>query len=247
MTQAIEWGAEIATNGVKPEWLGDEDVLQWVNDMNMGPFSNEGWSYWLSNDPAVAGKMGWDGIRAIRLPASHEYYTATSKGFEYWPGGDEAPSDWTGEGEVLFRDGTTGIYDGYLWDHTEEKADIIGYKKKDSAVSDIEDCWLEVARTNIYKDTQWNDNEDAWTLDYIKSNANEPFSQAIYQLAAMYKQYEPHRKPVDPDVLAVREIYSCLCNVPNEIEMIDLILEGKLDNTSDFQAALAAFKKHKGT
>lgn len=63
---------------------------------------------------------------------------AESKGFIYWPGGDEPPVDWDG-GPYLCRDG--GIYHmrGYDWQHgtrawsATADWDCIGYKRRAQA------------------------------------------------------------------------------------------------------------------
>lgn len=89
----IEWGAEIAVNGVRPEWLRDEDkiIVRWGDAT--GIESRRGaWRPSLI-DQRISETTGWDSVYAIRLPATHPYYLATSRGFTYWPGGENAPED----------------------------------------------------------------------------------------------------------------------------------------------------------
>ena len=97
----IVWGEPIEVNGVRPEWLRDDDKLSIVWD-------NDG--LWLNSTSKT--HYEWDDlcvpdrVTAIRLPASHPYYTVQrynakhGTSFVYWPGGDAAPADWDG-GDVL--------------------------------------------------------------------------------------------------------------------------------------------------
>lgn len=124
-----EWGAEIEVNGVRPDWLRDDDRV----------FTERGWS---CKDEYTTGDItNWFPGKAIRLPADHPYYTATEKGFTYWPGGDAAPADWDG-GDVLLDDGE--ISSGYSkpsvgWKRTTKDLKSngirrpIGYRRKPEA------------------------------------------------------------------------------------------------------------------
>lgn len=62
---------------------------------------------------------------------------AESKGFKYWPGGDSAPEDWTGEG-VLFRNGRVNAGTS-TWKHHSSGGnwDVIGYRPKGISSNDI--------------------------------------------------------------------------------------------------------------
>ena len=122
---------EIKIDGKRPDWLkGDEKIgivwahMRWDN----------------LNTPADCVR-GWeDSVAAIMLRADHPYYAATSNGFTYWPGGENAPDDWDG-GEVLLRD-----HDGLCppagivtWERLEYSSDIIGYRKRAEPVQNDDD------------------------------------------------------------------------------------------------------------
>jgi hypothetical protein len=95
---SIEWGDPIAVDGERPEWLRATEPFQWRLE-GTADFNEESDNEsWFDKD-----RM-WTLPTAIRLPASHPYYLATSRGFTYWPGGNSAPDDWDG-GEVLWTDG----------------------------------------------------------------------------------------------------------------------------------------------
>ena len=114
-----EWGDPIPVDGKRPEWLRDDDWVR-MGDTNLTARS---WSF--------------DGSHPhFRLLASHPYYLATSRGFTYWPGGDEAPADWDG-GEVFFVNREAQSYP-YLApsDWAADRpgiARIIGYHRKPEA------------------------------------------------------------------------------------------------------------------
>lgn len=101
MTDKIEWGPEIAVNGVRPDWLGDTDKIQW-NDCRGY------WGRWMVYGFVLAADVGWQNITAIKLPADHPAYTVQAwneahpdeEPFVPWCGGGEAPGDWDG-GDVL--------------------------------------------------------------------------------------------------------------------------------------------------
>ena len=122
----MEFGPEIAADngGTKLPWLDDEDEVMcyWSPETHSGPY-------------LVHYVKGWNADFRIRLPADHPYYLATSKGFQYWPGGDVAPGDWDG-GAVLLRHGVEGM--GINWSRDqygrgEEQTDIIGYRRAEQA------------------------------------------------------------------------------------------------------------------
>lgn len=119
----IVWGDPIEVNGVRPDWLRDGDKVNpaWHCD---GEISEYG--YEVKDNRKI---VRVEKLAHIRLPATHAYYTATSRGFTYWPGGDSAPQDWDG-GEVLLESGEIG--DGNVWDHHPSRSPtrIIGYRKR---------------------------------------------------------------------------------------------------------------------
>lgn len=122
----VHWGDPIPVDGKRPDWLRDDDVIQWSKHT----------SAWLPSFGYPAEhyvQIDYDvNINYIRLSVDHPYYVATSKGFTYWPGGNAAPEDWD-EGFVLLRQGEEvhGNFIGY-WDHRETipHSDIIGYRKR---------------------------------------------------------------------------------------------------------------------
>lgn len=137
----MKFGPEIATDKVRPAWLLDTDTIQfcvdgdWTDDPKGYP-AGRGWSYGL--------------ISAIRLPADHPYYLATSKGFTYWPGGESAPDDWDGDlYGVIYRDNSDIGRAAYNWRHFGADSDIIGYRRKtkSDAVSII-----KITRAEAYED-----------------------------------------------------------------------------------------------
>lgn len=65
----IEWGEPIEVNGVKPYWLGDEDIAQ--------GFSTGGFSY----APAETVGWHWPKIRTIRLNKDHPYYSNSTNDY----------------------------------------------------------------------------------------------------------------------------------------------------------------------
>lgn len=114
-----EFGAEIAVNGNRPDWLKDSDGA--ICTCHEGPIAL------IDNSTS----WGMFGPTAIKLPADHPYYRATEAGYKYWPGGDKAPDDWNG-GTVLLRDGRMICYLGMSWSHfggTVGNGDIIGYQQ----------------------------------------------------------------------------------------------------------------------
>ena len=129
MTDNVEYGPEIAVDGM-PDWLGgDEKVIgRWGEDT------------WYSGGATWKKCYASPGtITAIRLPADHWAYNAIDAGFIPWGGGDAAPEGVT---DVLFRVGspcaTSGT--GLRWTHIGWEGDIIGYKRgagTDAAIDEI--------------------------------------------------------------------------------------------------------------
>lgn len=129
MTDNVEYGPEIAVDGM-PDWLGgDEKVIgRWGEDT------------WYSGGATWKKCYASPGtITAIRLPADHWAYNAIDAGFIPWGGGDAAPEGVT---DVLLRVGipwpTSGT--GLRWTHIGWEGDIIGYKRgagTDAAIDEI--------------------------------------------------------------------------------------------------------------
>lgn len=127
----MEWGEVIEVNGVRPDWLRDDEVVDWSHHKSSGRVHAAGLAW--------AGQPGYDNaVKTIRLPADHPYYTVQAHNakhgtnFAYWPGGDNAPDDWDG-GEILFRAGTTSSSGDWIWSRYGESCEpghIIGYTRK---------------------------------------------------------------------------------------------------------------------
>lgn len=131
----MEWGEAIAVNGVRPDWLRDDEVIS---------FSTTRVDFGAWSDSDVGARVGdgwaWSIIRGIRLPADHPYYTVQAHNathgtnFAYWPGGNNAPDDWD-HGKILLRCGSTHSIcnGGWRWDRyssANELGHIIGYTRK---------------------------------------------------------------------------------------------------------------------
>lgn len=59
----IEWGPEIEVDGVRPDWLKDDDIAMYGQSGD-----------WLKYPTDPVGYL-WDQITHIRLPADHWYYS----------------------------------------------------------------------------------------------------------------------------------------------------------------------------
>lgn len=152
-----QWGREIRVDGVRPEWLTGP-THAWIKTCIWLDHTRDKMSDTPAEEWAWMHDEGDPNIIAIRLPADHPYYTATDAGFEYWPGGDSAPSDWDG-GDVLYRDGVTGRTTGKVyWRKRDRVYSIIGYKrmahcdKPDSETMRIEGSIYVQPRT----EAEWN-------------------------------------------------------------------------------------------
>lgn len=132
----MEWGEAIAVNGVRPDWLRDDEVISFSAD-------RVDFAAWPDSSSGVSAgsDWAWSIIRGMRLPADHPYYTVQAHNakhgtnFAYWPGGLCAPDDWD-RGPVLNRG-------GYIFEHAAgmdwrdchcggkpTNGDIIGYTRK---------------------------------------------------------------------------------------------------------------------
>lgn len=126
----MEWGPEIEVNGVRPAWLSDDDR---VRDVDPGKHTN--------GQVRPATGWGWYGIKSFQLPADHWAYQAIQKGFEPWPGGDTAPTDWDG-GEVLLLGAIMWPSERIcFWDRRPGSRFVIGYRKKPDTVEDYRALW----------------------------------------------------------------------------------------------------------
>jgi len=212
----VEWGEKIPVNGVRPAWLRDSDstAIRWAVASSEWDFSvsdNPYWKNFHSGD--------WRAICAIRLPADHWAYAPLRRGFTPWAGGSEAPADWDGGGAVC-RNGSVARCPSY-WTHRPNpdwsgQWDVIGYRQRAAEQPEEIPQWYldrasEIIGTGVF------------------------FTDAMKAAIARYvMQHE--QPPVDPDVLAVREILTAWHgeNLPDAAIVHD-----------DFQAALAAYRKAK--
>ncbi len=105
-----EWGPTIETGRARPSWLRPDERPRVQND-------NHQWVSPATHEPHDNRNYAWEYIPAIQLPADHPYYLATSKGFTYWPGGENPPEDADLTQPVLFMDGRVSRNAGatYSW------------------------------------------------------------------------------------------------------------------------------------
>lgn len=68
----IKWGAEIAVNGKRPEWLAQDDTRMWYRCLDGYTCDHPAYSLPASHD--WWSRLDGDRIVAIRLPADHPYY-----------------------------------------------------------------------------------------------------------------------------------------------------------------------------
>lgn len=127
----VVWGSEIAVNFSKPDWLSPSEVIV-GQDRRLCAYNID------TGMPAK--DYNWASLTHVLLAADHPYYKAAEAGFNYWPGGAEAPADWD-EGEVLRTDKKYGTRQsrGFRrvstgWTRTADDTAkgmerIIGYKK----------------------------------------------------------------------------------------------------------------------
>lgn len=168
------------------------------------------------------------------LPADHPYYLATEKGFTYWPGGESAPGDWDG-GPVLLWNGLDKGFGGD-WRHgarVPPSTEIIGYRRK------IDPTIAELKLPNPVSE---------WSLARVRELSG---ASAIEYAFARYIQAH-EQPPVDPDVLAVREILATWCGSPvgsratkgvlTRVDAARQITDGEYDTAPEFVAALVAYR-----
>lgn len=142
----MEFGREIAVNGVRPGWLGkNADPLGYkrINGCWYGP-SEEQPAIWTEAD-IFSNQKNWSTVTHIRLPADHWVYRVLDwndahpdqEPFEPWAGGDAAPEDWD-QGDVLryWRPENvevTVVMGPNAWDGKDGGA--IGYRRKRTAAA----------------------------------------------------------------------------------------------------------------
>ena len=69
----IIWGDEIAVNGKRPEWLADDQAMQYQHRIEQdGNWGNSPARHWNWNNE------DWQCVTAIRLPADHPHYATLS-------------------------------------------------------------------------------------------------------------------------------------------------------------------------
>ena len=129
----IKWGDPIECNGVRPDWLRDDEQRIAFQDVDSE------WYGWETQVPWVARELNAESPLAIRLPADHPAYVALARGFTPWSGGESAPDDWDGD-TVLVLDGygtprqfekprEVSVVSPDGWSGRLNAAQIIGYRK----------------------------------------------------------------------------------------------------------------------
>ena len=141
----IVWGEPIEVNGVRPEWLRDDDIVQY-DGIGAAP----------------AAMWGLDGHGEYRLPASHPFYTVQrynaehGTSFVYWPGGDYAPDDWDLDCRVLFADGGTSRGGPWNWGCVyKHPRNIIGYTRRAEPKPATDDS--DYVRVRRMTEDEWRD------------------------------------------------------------------------------------------
>ena len=132
----IKWGDPIECNGVRPDWLRDDEpcTVQWAAN----PFGEEKWSVFDGGEYTAWAFWGSGEVKAFRVRDDHPAYVALARGFHPWSGGERAPDDWDG-GAVLQRCGLEASSAGlisWVWPWwragAPEDYDIIGYRKRNT-------------------------------------------------------------------------------------------------------------------
>lgn len=83
----IKWGDPIKVDGVRPDWLKRDQIIQWIG-------RGMDWSFWEKTGPVTADVLDRDrNTTHIRLPHDHPYYTKP------------ATIDWNGKLEAVHEDG----------------------------------------------------------------------------------------------------------------------------------------------
>ena len=79
------------------------------------------------------------------------------------------------------------------------------------------------------------DKSDSYDLNFVRAHAT--IYGSYIELARMIEKYEPELAPVDPDVLAVREILSVVVTYGEAVK------HGKFDQDGGFKTALDIFRR----
>lgn len=121
----IKWGDPIECNGVRPDWLRDDER---VCDIDPGCATN--------GKERAAKHWNWRLIKAFCVRSDHPAYVALARGFHPWSGGESAPDDWDATQPVILRNGIVMEAPVTSWRHPwNDQADcgnhdIIGYRKR---------------------------------------------------------------------------------------------------------------------
>lgn len=83
-----------------------------------------------------------------------------------------------------------------------------------------------------------------WSVAGVKK-IPATYAVTVLELARMIEKYEAHLTPVDPDVLAVREILSSVYAADDQSVDAGKYADGTYDNDRTFIAALEAYRKVK--
>lgn len=233
MTQLeFEWGEPIPADGTKPEWLAVGELP--MQYQTSGPSED-----WFDM------KWGWGFAcvgKAFRLRADHPYYVANAAGYNYWPGGDNEPVDWNGH-TVLFRDGSTSAVHGFtgeniIWTHDGTWDDVIGYRKKAKAPP----VMIDHSGPNMALGPN---DPPGWAVVRAWNEVGGLVTprSAILALARYIEKHEA--APVDPDVLAVRDIISSYFAGEDAARVAEALYEGEYDEFNGFVAALTVYRRIK--
>jgi hypothetical protein len=122
----IKWGDSIECNGVRPDWLRDDEQRIAFQD------HHGDWYGDATNVPWFARELDIEQPQHIRLPADHPAYVALASGFTPWSGGESAPDDADLMNGALLRNGTElhGNVSTLRYDHEGNGGDVIGYRKR---------------------------------------------------------------------------------------------------------------------
>lgn len=247
-----EFGAEIAVDGKRPDWLKDDDkiVVLWRNTAGMWSQPDAWNAAQIDADATMGGEFSWPTISAIKLPADHPYYKATEAGYKYWPGGDKAPDDWDNS-TVLLRSGSTcPAFQIDYWKHAGnmlEGGDIIGYKARPMApavppavpppppLHPIAPRWAFELLEKVYAEYR-SVEPNPRNIDIMMKNQNgwiHLHAWADYIARTV-------EAPVDPVVLRAREI---LMHRVNAGPVYDEIEAGKMDDAPGMLAVIDALRE----
>lgn len=233
-----EFGPEIAVDGM-PDWIDGDELI-------MGKWSS-GWYDRLSAR-ADCYASPWD-ITAIRLRTDHPYYTATEKGFTYWPGGEDAPDDWDG-GDTLLRNGALCPQPG-TWAHGVDR-DIIGYRKRsepiDSHMNQVHynapftspnrpSDELVKRLTDVAREAE---QRLRYCADHYSDGNDTQLAQKCWGIADDLSAILSELKPIDPVVKRAREICAKTTNSASQKRQFS---DGELDDGLSMEAVIRALRE----